>query len=134
MYVSAVSESFRWPTPATRDTVETVRALLVHGVEHTSAKRIADSLAVGRSATYDRVRRALTAGFLVNVSKENERGLRSALGADLPAGGRFLPDPAEVVRLCPDRAPGQLLSSTVRDSDELSGRAGRPDTPRTVEP
>ena len=116
-------------SPATRDTVEAVRALLADGAEHTSVKRIADRLEVGRSATYDRVRRALSAGFLVNVAKENERGLKIALGAELPAGGKFLPDPAEVVRSCPDRAPGQLSGSTVRDSDESSGRPGRPDAP-----
>ena len=123
-------------SPATRDTVETVRALLEHA-EHTSVKRIADRLEVGRSATYDRVRRALTAGFLVNVAKEHERGLKIALGAELPAaGGKFLPDPAEVVRSRPDAAPGQFFGSTMRDSDDLSGRPGRPDTPRTetVEP
>ena len=114
---------------ATRDTVESVRELVTDDVPFTSVKKIADSLAVGRSATYDRVRRVLTAGFLVNVSKENERGLRIALGAELPAGGQFLPDPAEVVRSRPDGATGQLSGSTIGVSDELSGRPGRPVTP-----
>ena len=118
-------------SPATRDTVEAVRGLLADRAEHTSVTRLADRLEVGRSATYDRVRRALAAGFLVNVARENERGLKIALGAELPvAGGKFLPDPAEVVRLCPDRAPGQLSGSTVRDSDDSSGRPGRPTSPR----
>ena len=69
-----------------------------------------------RSATYDRVRRALVAGFLVNVAKENERGLKIALGADLPAGGRSCPN-RTIVRSRPDGAPGQLSGSTVRDSE-----------------
>ena len=87
------------PAPAaTRDTVETVRALLEDGHEHTSVKRIADRLEVGRSATYDRMRRALTAGFLVNVAKENEPGLKIALGAELPRRRQV---PARPGRSCP---------------------------------
>jgi hypothetical protein len=112
---------------ATRDTVEAVRDLLAEGnADHVVVKKIADRLAVGRSATYDRIRRALAAGFLVNAAKEGERGLKIALGAELPAGGEFLPSPAEVVRSRPDGAPGLANDITMRDSDELSGSPGRP--------
>ena len=71
-------------------------------------KKIADRLAIGRSATYDRVRRALAAGFLVNVAKENERGLKIALGGELPPGGAFLPAPGDlVVRVVSGESTGQ---------------------------
>jgi 5S rRNA maturation endonuclease (ribonuclease M5) len=86
-------------SPATRETVGAVRELLDENeyIEHTSVKKITDVLGIGRSATYDRVRRALGGGFLVNLAKENERGLKIALGAESPAGGAFLPWPDDLV-------------------------------------
>jgi hypothetical protein len=115
---------------ATRETVEVVRDLLDENAyaEHVSVKKITDRLGVGRSAAYDRVKRALAAGYLVNLSKENERGLKIAVGAELPAAGAFLPAPHDlVVRVPSGGAPGLANGLAERDSDELSGSPGRPD-------
>ena len=111
---------------ATRETVDAVRSLLDVGTDHVSVKRIADVLEVGRSATYDRIRRALAAGFLVNTAKPHERGLKIALGAEMPAGGEFLPSPEVLVRSRPDDDSGQGFGSTMRDSEIESGIPGRP--------
>jgi hypothetical protein len=115
-------------SPATRETVEVVAGLLGENeYEHTSVKKISDRLGVGRSATYDRVRRALGAGYLVNLAKENERGLKIALGSELPADGAFLPAPDDlVVRVTSGEPSGLANAVAVRDSDELSGSPGRP--------
>jgi 5S rRNA maturation endonuclease (ribonuclease M5) len=121
-------------SPATRETVGAVRELLDESeyTEHTSVKKITDVLGIGRSATYDRVRRALGAGFLVNLAKENERGLKIALGAELPAGGAFLPSPDDlVVRVSSGEATGLANGVAMRNSEELSGSPGRPVNPRT---
>ena len=54
-------------------------------------------LQVGRTATYDRVNRALFAGYLVNLAKKDERGLKIAIGSPLPDAAGFLPTVDEVV-------------------------------------
>ena len=55
---------------AMRETVEAVQALLGEGSEHVTPKALADRLGVGRSATYDRIGRALRAGYLVERGEE----------------------------------------------------------------
>jgi hypothetical protein len=115
-------------SPTIRETVAAVQELLGDDASsHVGVARIADRLAVGRSATYDRVRRAVLAGFLINVANEHERGLRIALGAELPASGEdFLPSPEEVVRFMSGAAPGLASGITMPDPRESSGRPGRP--------
>ena len=62
-------------SPAIRETVEAVRQLLDDArIDFTTGKAVADKLGVGKSAAYDRVRRALTAGYLVNAASKDERG------------------------------------------------------------
>lgn len=113
---------------AVRETVNAVRDLLDENelAEHVSVKKIAGRLTVGRAATYNRVRAALAAGYLVNVAKEGERGLKIALGEELPAGGEFLPSPDAVVQACPDAEGRQILGSTEHVPEELSSRLPRP--------
>jgi hypothetical protein len=118
-----------------RDTVETVRSLLEDGREHVSMKMVTDALKVGRSAAYDRVRRALTKGYLVNLAGKDERALKIALGAALPGEDLFLPDGDAVVRFMSGSPTGQENGSTMRESDESSGSPGRPaDTPDKSRP
>jgi hypothetical protein len=101
---------------ATRETVQAVRDLLAEdGGEHVSVKKIADRLGIGKSATYDRVGRATAAGFLANLAKKDERGWKVALGADLPAGGTFLPSPDEVFRVDSDDPTGNENGPTTRE-------------------
>jgi hypothetical protein len=77
-------------------------------------KKIIDRLGIGRSATYDRVNRALAAGFLANRAKKNERNSKIALGAELPTGGPFLPTPDDVfVRVMSGSPTGQTNGSTM---------------------
>jgi hypothetical protein len=116
-------------TGAMRETVEAVQELLDDGREHVSAKALVDHLGVGRSAAYDRIRRALFAGYLVNEASKSERGYKLAVGSPLPGSEDFLPSPAEVVRVLSGRPPGQRTPDSIRVSETLSGSPGRPADP-----
>jgi hypothetical protein len=113
-------------TTAMRETVESVHALLEDGKEFTSPKAVADQLGVGRSATYDRIRRALLAGYLVNEADKDERGMKLVVGAPLPGSDAFLPSPADVVRVMSEGAPGREQQASMPRSDDSSGS---PDCP-----
>jgi hypothetical protein len=113
-------------TTAMRETVEAVQALLDEGREHVSAKALIDHLGVGRSATYDRIRRAVFAGYLVNEAGENERGYKLTIGSPLPGDEAFLPSPEDVVRVMSGTARGQRNPHEQRGSEPLSGSPGRP--------
>lgn len=54
---------------------------------------------IGKSAPYDRVKRATAGGFLVNKATKEERSWKVALGAELPADATFLPTPDDVFRV-----------------------------------
>jgi hypothetical protein len=110
-----------------RETVDAVSDIQVDGVEHVSPKALAERLGVGRSATYDRIRRALMAGYLVNVAGKDERGMKLAIGSSLPRSDEFLPSPEQVVRLTSGKASGRPPSPTTYDRAELSGRPVCPD-------
>jgi hypothetical protein len=111
----------------TRETVEAVSALLDEGAEYVTAKPLIDRLEVGRSATYDRVRRALAGGYLQDQSKRNERGYRLVLGSTLPGHAGFLPEPeALVVQASSERPPDEETAGTGTDSDTTSGSPARP--------
>ena len=118
-------------TPAMRETVEAVQELLDDGREHVSAKALVDRLGVGRSATYDRIRRGLSAGYLANETGKNERGYKLTIGSPLPGDETFLPSPAEVVRVMCGSATGQTKPHEQKESPALSGRPGRPADPQT---
>jgi hypothetical protein len=120
---------------ATRETVQAVRDLLEEdGRDCVSVKKIADRLGIGKSATYDRVRRAAAAGYLANLTKKDERGWKVALGAELPAGGTFLPSPDDVFRVDSDGPTGKENGSTMAERVELSGLPGcRADLPEEPE-
>jgi hypothetical protein len=112
-------------SPAIRETVEAVRDLLEidGGREYVTMKRIVDKLGIGRTATYDRIRRALMTGYVVNVAPERERGKKIALGAALPGEATFLPTPEQIaalVRSSSAGAPDNSDGSTKLDSDALS--------------
>jgi 5S rRNA maturation endonuclease (ribonuclease M5) len=92
-------------SPAIRATVEAVRKLLEDGeLEHVSVRKIADELDIGLTATYDRVRRALFAGYLVDVATKEERTKKIAVGASLPGEEEFLPSADAVFRSFSDEA------------------------------
>jgi hypothetical protein len=117
---------------AMRQTAEAARTLLdEQGGGHLTAKKITDRLNVGKSAGYDRIKRALSAGYLINEAKEGERGMKIVMGADLPAGGEhFLPDPATVLSgSCPDSRTGQSNGLVEPEPVVLSGSPGCPPTP-----
>lgn len=115
-------------SPAMRETVETVRALL-EGREHVSMKAITDALSVGRSAAYDRVNRALFRGYLANVASKNEQARKIAIGGALPGEELFLPSGEDLVRLSSGTPTGQDFGSTIVDSDGSSGSPGCPADP-----
>ena len=85
-------------TPAMRATVEAAQTLLDEGKAFASPKALTDRLGVGRSAAYDRIRRALLKGYLVNEAGKDERGMKLVIGSPLPGADEFLPSPAEVIR------------------------------------
>ncbi len=114
---------------AMRQTVEAVEHLILAGgpsCEHTSVKKLTDHLNVGQSATYDRVKRALRAGYLVNKTMKDERGYKLALGAVMPGSETFLPLPEEVFRVFPGGLTGNENGSTMRNPADLSGIPGLP--------
>ncbi len=94
-------------SPAMRDTVEAVDDI-VNGsrFEHATVKQLIDRLGIGQSATYDRVRRALRAGYLVNLAKKDERGMKLAVGAAMPGSEAFLPSAEDLLRVYSGTAPG----------------------------
>ena len=118
-------------SPAIRDTVKAVRALLDQGAEHVSPNAIIEHLDVGRSATYDRIRRAVLKGYLTNAALRGERGMRLVVGAPLPSENDFLPLPEAVVRAMSDRPAGHASGSTEHADDASSGCPVRPDAPET---
>lgn len=116
-------------TGATRETVEAVCELLATGGEsYVRPKALIPRLNVGSSATYDRIRRALAAGYLVNEARPGER-MRLAVGEPLPGGGDFLPTAAQFVRVRSGRQPAQANPHGDSGSERLSGIPGVPVNP-----
>jgi hypothetical protein len=116
-------------TPAMRATVEAAQALLDEGKAHVSPKALTDHLGVGRSATYDRIRRALLKGYLVNEAGKDERGMKLVLGSPLPGADEFLPSPAEVVRHMSGTPIRTSKPHEQVGSERLSGSPGLPPHP-----
>jgi hypothetical protein len=110
-----------------RETVEAVADLLEDGAECVSPKALATRLGVGKSATYDRIRRALLTGYLRNDTKKDERGMRLKLGEPLPGADDFLPRAAEIVRYMSTEASGLGIPVVMPDSGRLSGVPVRPE-------
>jgi hypothetical protein len=108
-------------SPAIRDTVTAVRTLQDQGAERVSPNALIEYLGVGRSATYDRIRRALLKGYLVNEAIKSERGMKLVAGAPLPGEQDFLPLPEAVVRLMSSRPAGQSSGSTAHVDAASSG-------------
>jgi len=109
-------------SPETRETVEAVGTLIAEEErEYVSVKALTDRLALGQSATYDRVKRALRGGYLVNVTRKDERGYKLAVGAEMPGDGSFLPLPEEVFRAFSGRPTGKAKPHDQSESEEFSG-------------
>jgi hypothetical protein len=100
---------------AMRETVEAVRALQDERADHVSPTALTKRLNVGQSATYDRIQRALLAGYLVDEAKKDERGKKLVVGAPLPGEEDFLPDPAALFRVYSGTPAG-----TTNDVEEIS--------------
>jgi hypothetical protein len=116
-------------TEAMRDTIEAVQTFLDEGSPHVSPKALTDRLGIGRSATYDRIRRALVAGYLLNEANKDERGMKLVIGAPLPGADAFLPAPADVVRAMSGSAAGRQNPHEQKESAALSGSPARPADP-----
>lgn len=115
---------------AVRETVEAVAAELENGTrEHVSMRAIVDRLGVGRTATYNRVNRALVGGYLVDVAKVGERGKKIATGAPLPGAAEFLPAPQAVVTASSTAAGDSGFGSTIGVSGGLSHNPPNPHDP-----
>lgn len=114
---------------AMRETVEVVKAILDEGNQYASAKAVTDRLGVGRSASYDRIRRGLLKGYLVDEAKRDERGKKLVLGAALPGADTFLPSPADVVRSLSGSPTGQPNPYQQTENGALSGCPARPADP-----
>lgn len=92
---------------AIRSTVEAVRSIIEDGEEYATPKAVEERLAIGRGATYDRIGRALLVGYLVNVTKEGERGKKLRPGQPLPDEPEFLPSSAGVEALVRSLSDGR---------------------------
>jgi hypothetical protein len=115
-----------------RETVAAVTALNAEGAEDVAHRAVQERLKIGRSATYDRIRRALHGGYLLDLSGKQERGMQLVVGAPLPSGEDFLPSPAEIVRHTSATPTGRTAGSNMRDSHPSSGRPARPATPNAA--
>jgi hypothetical protein len=116
-------------SPAIRETVAAVRALQDEGAAHVSPKALIKKLGVGRSATYDRINRALLKGHLVNEATKDERGMKLVVGELLPGEEEFLPSPQAFVRALEERGGRTSSGSTMPVSQGLSGSPVRPVNP-----
>jgi hypothetical protein len=110
---------------AMRETVEAARALLAKDAAHVKPKDLIDRLGVGQSAAYDRIRRALRAGYLVNEAPRNERGMSLVLGAALPGDEDFLPSIDDAFRVG-TRKRKPAWREGIRGFFRHSGYSGRP--------
>jgi hypothetical protein len=116
-------------SPAMRDTVEAVADIITGSdFDHATVKQLIDRLGIGQSATYDRVRRALRAGYLVNLAKKDERGMKLAVGAAMPGSEAFLPSAEDLLRLYSGQAPGTASPHEQTDSGASYGIPGLPVT------
>jgi biotin operon repressor len=107
---------------AMRETVDAVSSLFeASGREYVSVRELDSRLGVGTSAIYDRVKRTLRAGYLVNKVGKGERGYKLALGGDLPGDDSFLPSPERVFQVLSGRRTGNANPHEQRGSDEFSG-------------
>ena len=113
-----VAESAGAAAPtAIRETVDAARTLLADAADHTTVRALADKLGIGLPATYDRVRRALEAGYLVDVAARQEKTKKLRLGAALPGDGDFLPPPDDI------------LGALSEDRTEYANSVASPDLP-----
>jgi hypothetical protein len=111
-----------------RETVEAARTLLDDGRTSVTPKQLEGALRVGRSATYDRIHNAVKAGYLVDESSKDERGMRIVLGAALPGDAdSYLPTAAEVVRAMSGGHPDNENPHGGTRSVALSGSPACPD-------
>jgi len=117
--------------PAIRETVEAVRRLTAQE-RPTAIKLIADELRIGMAATYDRVSRALTSGYLLDLAKANEKTKKIALGFALPGETQFLPSPEAVLRWLSDHRSENEDRATIPDFDGFSGSRISPKTPEAA--
>jgi hypothetical protein len=117
---------------ALRETVTAVRSLQDEGAANVSRRALAERLGVGRSATYDRVRRALLTGYLVNEAGRQERGMKLVVGAALPGEKDFLPLPDDVVRAVSGAPHERDSGSTVPPERGLSGHPADPAIPQEL--
>ncbi len=115
---------------AVRATVEAVHELYKDSSRPVTPSALTKRLGIGRSATYDRVHRALMHGYLANEATKEERGMKLVPGTRLPGGEDFLPSVDEIVRHMSGRPPARCSGSTMRPDNGPSGCPGRPaDTP-----
>jgi hypothetical protein len=108
---------------AIRETVEATRELLQAGAEAASVKSIADKLGIGLPATYDRVRRALRLGYLVDTSSQQEKTKKLVVGASLPGEREFLPTIEAIEAVLgsvSDQASEATIPVAARDSELTS--------------
>lgn len=125
---AGVSEAMRETVRAVRDLTQETEAAYVSSMKDISAR-----LNVGRSATYDRVRRALMAGYLVDLATREERGMKLAPGSVLPSGDDYLPSVHEIVRASSDDPSGLANRGARHEPAQSSGCPVRPATDDPVQ-
>lgn len=113
-------------SPAVRQTVEAARTL-TSGKPFVTPKMIEEKLGIGRSATYSRIRAAVSAGYLADASKTDERGMKLVVGAALHGDAdSFLPTVDDIVRLS---STGQGRRTDPHGYAENNGSSGCPASP-----
>jgi hypothetical protein len=111
---------------ALRDTVEAVQALEGMPKLAVTPSAVISRLEVGRSAGYDRIKRALASGYLINETPHGHRGMRLVTGTPLPGDGPYLPEAHDIVRQMSETSTGHPTTAPSELSHDASGRPGRP--------
>jgi hypothetical protein len=111
---------------AVRDTVEAVSALEGMPKVAVTPSAVIARLEVGRSAGYDRIRRALASGYLINEAPAGHRGMKLVTGAALPGDSSYLPEPEDILRHMSGNATGHQSPAPSRPGVDPSGCPERP--------
>jgi hypothetical protein len=83
-------------TPQVRQTVEAVQTLTSQPDDTATVLRVGQHIKIDKSAASRRVKRAVDAGFLVNLEDKQERPLKLRIGDSLPDQKAAPPKPEDV--------------------------------------
>src|SRR5262249_8612563 len=103
-----------------RQTVEAVRAHLAGDIASVSLTALAKKLGLDKNSVHHRVRKGITAGYLLNEELRKGKPARIVLGDPLPDEGGVLPPP-EALDACTHMSPPESLQHSNSDQKPEAG-------------